>query len=268
VTERRDSTPDPLTPADPALAVPLTTDEPVVEHPAPNGAAPDPGRGSRGSRRAAARDRRRAIREWVILIAVALLVAFVVRQFVFQLFYIPSGSMVPRLEVGDQVFVNKLAYDFGDPARGDLVVFTRPANWSDVPVDDLVKRVVGLPGETIEGREGHVYIDGRRLPERYLPTGTSTSSFGPLTVPPHEYFMMGDNRSGSNDSRMHSPVDRDEFVGKVFMTVWPLDRVSVPAWLVVVVVGGAGILIGIWVFAGRRHDLRGDPADTDAPGGS
>jgi signal peptidase I len=202
------------------------------------------------------RDRRRAAKEWIILVGIALIVAIVVRQFVFQLFYIPSGSMIPRLEIGDQVFVNKLAYDFGDPARGDLVVFERPDNWRDVNVKDLVKRIVGLPGETIEGRRGRVFINGKPLPEPYLPAGTDTSNFGPLTIPSDQYFMMGDNRSGSSDSRVHSPVDRDEFVGKVFLTVWPLDRISIPFWLIAVVVGGIVALIAIWIFTGRRQDLR------------
>jgi signal peptidase I len=257
VTESVDHPRQPVAadPLEPALAVPLTTEERLGGAPAGNGDGPGP----TGGRPTASRDRHRAIREWVVLIVVALLVAVVVRQFVFQLFYIPSESMVPRLEVGDQVFVNKLAYDLGDPARGDLVVFTRPADWQDVPVDDLVKRVVGLPGERIQGKGGHVYVDGDRLPETYLPAGTSTSNFGPITVPPDHYFMMGDNRSGSNDSRMHSPVDRDEFVGKVFMTVWPVDRISVPFWLIAVVVGGIVVLVGIWVLAGRRHDLHDTP---------
>jgi len=226
---------------------------------------PAPDGPTRADRRTHARERRRAVRDWLILVGVALVVAVVVRQFVFQLFYIPSGSMEPRLEIGDQVFVNKLAYDVGDPQRGDLVVFTRPPSWSDVPVEDLVKRVVGLPGETIEGRDGHVYIDGHPLSEAYLPKGTSTSSFGPLTVPQHEYFMMGDNRSGSNDSRMHTAVDRDEFVGKVFMTVWPLDRVSVPLWVTIGVAGGLAVLVTVWVVAGRRRDLQ--PTASDAARG-
>jgi signal peptidase I len=256
VTDPVESTREPVAAVEPAYAVPLTTEERLGGR--PTGPPTDGGRGDRPA--AGRRDRNRAVREWAILIGVALIVAILVRQFVFQLFYIPSESMVPRLKVGDQVFVNKLAYDFGDPQRGDVVVFARPDDWHDVPVDDLVKRIVGLPGETIEGRGGQVYIDGRRLPERYLPPGTSTSTFGPLVVPSHRYFMMGDNRSGSNDSRMHAAVDRDEFVGKVFMTVWPIDRVSVPFWLIAIVVGGVVVLVAVWVLAGRRQDLKAEPA--------
>jgi signal peptidase I len=195
---------------------------------------------------------RRAVIEWVVLVAVALAVAFLARQFVFQLFYIPSESMVPALEVNDQVFVNKLAYDLGDPERGHLVVFERPDDWN-VEVADLVKRVVGLPGESIEGRDGHVYIDGRRLDEPYLAEGVTTSDFGPIRIPAGHYFLRGDNREHSNDSRSYSAVDEDQFVGKVVMTVWPLDRLSVPGVLliglaVVVVLG-----VAVWILWGRRR---------------
>jgi signal peptidase I len=234
-------------PEDGTLAVPLTRS------------------GRRAQAAAKARERRRAARDWIILVVVALLVAVVVRQFVFQLFYIPSESMVPQLEVGDQVFVNKLAYDLGDPERGDLVVFEKPDDWQDVPVDDLVKRIVALPGERIEGRQGRVFVDGEPLAEPYLPSGTSTSSFGPITVARDHYFMMGDNRSGSNDSRMHAAVDRDLFVGKVFMTVWPLDRLSIPMWVVIVVAGAVVALVAVWVLAGRRRDVTEAPDSLSPP---
>jgi len=196
--------------------------------------------------------RNRAVIEWVVLIAVALGVAFVARQFVFQLFYIPSESMVPALEVNDQVFVNKLAYDFGDPERGDLIVFERPDDWN-VDVADLVKRVVGLPGESIEGRNGRVYVDGRVLAEPYLAEGVTTGDFGPTKVPAGHYFMMGDNREHSNDSRAYSAVDRDEFVGKVVMTVWPLDRLSIPGVLLVGLAAAAVIAVAAWLLWGRRR---------------
>jgi signal peptidase I len=199
--------------------------------------------------------RKKAVIEWVLLIAAALIVALVARQFVFQLFYIPSESMVPRLQVDDQVFVNKLAYDYGDPSRGDIIVFARPPDWN-VRVPDLVKRVVGLPGETIEGKDGAVFIDGERLAEPYLPKGTVTSDFGPLTVPAHRYFMMGDNRGSSEDSRFFSAVDRDEFVGEVFMTVWPPDRISIPGWLLIGVAGVVLVFVAAWVFGRRRHSAR------------
>jgi signal peptidase I len=220
------------------------------------GAAPQPSRA-----------RHRAVLEWVILIAVALAVALVLRAFLFQLFYIPSESMVPRLEIDDQVVVNKLAYDFGDPQRGDVVVFARPPEWK-LDLADLVKRIVGLPGETIEGRDGHVYIDGRRLPEPYLPPGTVTSTFGPIRIPAGHYFMMGDNRTHSGDSRLYGAVDGDEFVGKVFMTVWPITRVSVPGVLIALIVGGAVVALAAWWIWGRRSGRSepAEPAEPAAPG--
>jgi len=227
----------------------------------PTSSGPPPGStpgSTRGSTRA---HRQRAVIEWVAVVVIALVAAFLVRQYVIQLFYIPSGSMEPRLEIGDQVFVNKLAYDFGDPSRGDVVVFDRPPDWA-VDVHDLVKRIVGLPGETIEGRDGHVYINGHRLAEPYLPAGTQTSDFGPLTIPADRYFMMGDNRTHSNDSRSFAPVDRDHFVGKVFMRVWPPGRISIPGW-VLTILGVVIALVLLWWGVGwwrRAHAPPDGPA--------
>lgn len=164
----------------------------------------------------------------MIVIAVALVVAFVVRTYVAQTFFVPSTSMYPTLKDGDRIVVDKLAYSLHAVHRGDIVVFKTPPteHCGGPPVPDLVKRVIGLPGETISGRAGQVYITGHLLKEPWLPrdSNTYTSTFTPVHIPPHDYFMMGDNRVASCDSRMWGPVNRSYFVGKVDLIIWPPGR--------------------------------------------
>ncbi len=160
--------------------------------------------------------------EWVVIIGAALLAALLIKTFLLQAFYIPSPSMVPTLHVDDRVLVNKLSYRLHDVHRGDVVVFERPPNDAGV-IRDLIKRVVGLPGETVEGRDGGVYVNGRRLAEPYLPEGTITSTFGPQRIPPGRVWVMGDNRSNSSDSRVFGPVPESRIVGRAFVRVWPLS---------------------------------------------
>ena len=177
--------------------------------------------------------RLRNIIEWGVIILVAVVFAFLVRGFAFQTFFIPSESMIPRLETDDRVLVNKFAYDLRDPSRGDVVVFRTPPNAkpSAPGMDDLVKRIVGMPGDTIEGRDGHIYINGKMLDEPYLPVGRQSTTFAAVKVPANSYFMLGDNRQYSNDSTHWGPANRNLFVGPVFVTIWPLDRIDVPGWL-------------------------------------
>jgi signal peptidase I len=187
--------------------------------------------------------------ELLLLVLLAALVAILINTFVAQAFYIPSASMVPQLQVSDRVVVSKLSYRLHAPRRGDVVVFSappaeqQPAGTSGNPVGravqrvgrafgvaesqtELIKRVIGLPGETVEGRNGRVYIDGRSLKEPYLPPGTATSSFGPVLVPPNHLWVMGDNRSNSSDSRVFGTIDRSTVVGRAIWRVWPLGHVS------------------------------------------
>ena len=168
-----------------------------------------------GVRRARRRQssRRNAV-EWAIVIVGAVLVAVVLRWLVVQAFYIPSASMEPTLEIGDRVLVNKLAYRFGEPNRGDIVVFERPENSSAGVVDDLIKRVIGLPGETIEAHDGVVTINGAPLDEPWLPEGTFTPDFAPVEVPDDHVFVLGDNRPNSEASNRFGPVDDDLIVGR------------------------------------------------------
>jgi signal peptidase I len=164
--------------------------------------------------------------EWVLVIAGALLVAFLIKTFLFQAFYIPSESMEPTLVNRDRVIVNKLSYRLHDVNRGDLVVFDRPPNEPPTEVEELIKRVIALEGETIEARQGEIFIDGRLLTEPYLNTPSSSGTFGPLMVPDGHVFVMGDNRNNSRDSRVFGPIDEDLIVGRAFVRVWPLGRLA------------------------------------------
>jgi signal peptidase I len=167
--------------------------------------------------------RNKSILEWVLVLGVALGVALVLRAFVVQTFYIPSPSMVPTLQVDDRVIVNKLSYRLHPVHRKDLVVFTTPPT-VDKKFKDLVKRVIGLPGDRIEGRDGKVYINGQPLNEPYLADGTITRDFGPFAVPAGQYYVMGDNRGNSEDSRVFGPIPKSTIVGRAFLRIWPLNR--------------------------------------------
>lgn len=167
----------------------------------------------------------RGVLEWVAILGVALLAAVVIRQFLLQAFYIPSASMEHTLEIRDRVLVNKLSYRLHAVRRGDILVFKPPA--SDGGGErDLIKRAVGLPGDTVEGRDGAVFVNGKRLDEPYLAKGVTSSSFAPQQVPPGHVWMMGDNRANSRDSRAFGPVPKQNVVGRAFIRVFPLDSIK------------------------------------------
>ena len=191
---------------------------PRAEHIAEE-APPSPG--TAGARAA------RLVIEWALIVGVALLAAFLIKTFLVQAFFIPSSSMESTLEIGDRVLVNKLSYRLHDVNRGDIVVFERPpGEVGDPDIKDLIKRVVGREGDTVEGQDGAVFVNGRRLPERYLPSGITTSDFEPTKVPDDHVFVMGDNRGNSKDSRFFGPVDEDLIVGRAFVRVWPLSSLT------------------------------------------
>jgi len=189
--------------------------------------------------------RRRFVGSTPFLVLVALGVAILIKTFLVQAFYIPSESMVPTLEIGDRVFVNKFAYDIGDIGRGDVIVFENP-NPAELPdrglvsgllhwlgegigfaqpeKEDFIKRVIALPGETIEIRDNVVYIDGEPLDEPYLAPEVRqyNGDYPATTMPKDSLFVMGDNRGNSADSRYglgFVPIDR--VVGKAFVVIWP-----------------------------------------------
>ena len=176
----------------------------------------------------------RNLLEWVVIAGAALLVAFVIKTFLLQAFYIPSLSMAPTLKVNDRVLVNKLSYDLHDVNRGDVVVFESPPSEGSV-TKDLIKRVIGLPGETVEARDGRIVINGQVLDEPYLDTDIETR--GPvchtqslpgcvgsekIVVPEDAYFVMGDNRANSRDSRFVGAIPGSLIIGRAFVRVWPV----------------------------------------------
>lgn len=185
--------------------------------------------------------------ELPILILVALVVAVVIKSFLVQAFFIPSGSMRHTLEIGDRVLVNKLSYTWGEPSLGDVVVFEPP--WGQPQVDepvfealarhvaeslglrspdieDLIKRVIGVGGETVEVRDNRVIIDGVPIVEPYVFPGTQMPDYGPVTVPDGHVLVMGDNRDHSKDGRVFGPIPIESIVGRAFVRIWPLDRLG------------------------------------------
>ena len=209
--------------ADPADADPAGA-EPAGAEPAgaePTGAEP----AGAGPRR---RQRRRALTETVIIILVAVLLAGLVRIFAFQTFWIPSASMVPTLAVYDRVLVQKAFFTWHDVRESTIVVFSQPPlDHCPGPRGDLVKRVIALPGQTIYSSGNSIYIDGRRLAEPYLPHYDplgppipDASRQHPFRVPPGEFYVLGDNRADSCDSRYWGPIKGSSIVGKVVLTFW------------------------------------------------
>jgi signal peptidase I len=189
-------------------------------------------------RRKARKSATRSLVEWVLVLGGALLLAVLVRTYAFQTFWIPSTSMATTLNENDRVLVNKLSYRFGDPERGDVIVFERPPGEVG-EIKDLIKRVIGLPGERVTIMDGSVYIDGRLLREPYtndLPTDATINCGSGQTagidtpsgmlVPDGHVFVLGDNRTGSHDGRCFGPIDQDLIVGRAFMIIWPPSKIG------------------------------------------
>jgi signal peptidase I len=164
--------------------------------------------------------------EWIIIVVAALTAAILIKTFLIQAFYIPSASMYPTLQDNDRVLVNKLSYHVHDVHRGDIVVFERPPAETQ-PIKDLIKRVVGLPGEKIDVHDGHVFVNDRQLNEPYLVSGVTSERLSlalPVTLGKSQYWVMGDNRGNSSDSRAFGPISRSLIVGRAFIRVWPIRR--------------------------------------------
>ncbi|MFZ4517601.1 MAG: signal peptidase I [Microthrixaceae bacterium] len=193
----------------------------------PGASVPAPPPPAPVSRRRRSSSGTRNVVEWIVVVVGAVVVALLVKTFLVQAFRIPSESMDPTLQVGDRVLVNKLSYRLHDVNRGDVVVFTRPANLPEGPdqPDDLIKRVIGLPGDTVQAKDGKVYVNGRPLDEPYLPDGTTTQNLeNPVKVPEGEVLVLGDNRSNSADGRVFGTISEDTIIGRAFVIVWPLSR--------------------------------------------
>ncbi|WP_066639399.1 signal peptidase I [Desulfolucanica intricata] len=163
-----------------------------------------------------------ALREIIESIAIAVLLAAIIRIFIFEPFYIPSGSMIPALIPNDRIIVSKLSYNFSEPERGDVIVFKYPKD----PSRRFVKRLIAFGGETIEIRNSKLYINGNQIPENYLPKDLQFNDFGPYPVPQNSYFMMGDNRNSSDDSRFWGPLPKENVIGKAVLIYWPLSHLQ------------------------------------------
>ena len=184
----------------------------------------DAGPAGAGPRRR--RRRRRALAETAIVILATVLLGGLVRAFAFQAFWIPSASMTPTLGVYDRIVMQKAFFSWRDVREGDIVVFTRPPlDDCPGPHGDLVKRVIALPGQTIYSSRNSIYVNGRLLAEPYLPHYDPlgppiASSQHPYRVPPGEFYVLGDNRADSCDSRYWGPVEGSSILGKVVLVWW------------------------------------------------
>lgn len=178
------------------------------------------------------------------LLLTALVIAVLIKTFLIQPFWIPSESMLDTIHVNDRVMVNKLAFQFGEPQRGDVVVFRDPAEPEvdeSVPevvvrsvleaigirtrgLDDLIKRVIGLPGETITISDNRVHVDGVAIEEPYLDEDVVMPDAGPFVVGDDEVFVMGDNREFSFDSRRFGNIPYESLVGRAFVIIWPVSN--------------------------------------------
>ncbi|MFQ5341620.1 MAG: signal peptidase I [Anaerolineae bacterium] len=167
---------------------------------------------------------RRLLRD-VLEAGIMALVLFVLLQTTIQNTVVEGQSMEPNLISGQRLLVNKLAYRLGEPARGDIVVIDSPRGTSE----KLIKRIVGLPGETVELRGGRVYINGQLIEETYHPA-VGMRPYPPTIIPPGYYFLLGDNRDHSGDSRVWGSAPRDLIVGRVLVSIWPPDRWNWYGW--------------------------------------
>ena len=164
------------------------------------------------------------LRSWARDLLIAVGLAAVIIVFLYQPVKVEGTSMVPLLSDQERIFVNKFVYRFEPIQRGDVVVFWYPLDRSK----SFIKRVVALPGELIEMRDGRVYVSGQLLPEQFVPKEyMDGSSFGPYTIPEEQFFVMGDHRSSSNDSRVFGPVPREAIYGKAVFAYGPFDRFGV-----------------------------------------
>jgi signal peptidase I len=159
-------------------------------------------------------------------IGLSAVLAFGIRTFVAEARYIPSGSMLPTLQINDRLIVDKLGYHFKNPQRGDVVVFSptdalEKQNFHDA----FIKRVIGLPGDKVEVKEGRVFINDKPLEEDYI-ADRPQYQYGPVTVPQDQYLVLGDNRNNSYDSHYWGFVPRNHIIGRAVVRFWPMNRLG------------------------------------------
>jgi signal peptidase I len=197
--------------------------------------------------------------DWIVTIAGAIAIVLLIKAFVVNPYRIPSSSMEPTLHcarpgqgcearLSDRVLANRFIYHFRDPHRGEIIVFNTPTAAAEAACNasgTFVKRLIGLPGERVNERNGFIYIDGKRLNEPYIQANRRDHQSGTWLVPKGHYFFMGDNRRESCDSRRWGSVPRSSIIGEVFMTYWPPNRIAFHAI-------GAGLALGLLVFGPLR----------------
>ena len=187
--------------------------------------------------------------ELVVIVALAIGLALAIQAWLVKPYKIPSGSMEPTLSIGQRVLVNRFIYDFKDPKPGDIVVFHPPAGaerpsemqcgvrkgpeqpcpkpTAEESGETFIKRIVAGPGDTLSVKEGHPVVNGvEKTDEPYITPCPSCTLSRPITVPPGHYFMMGDNRGNSDDSRYWGPIPEEWIIGEAFFTYWPPDRIG------------------------------------------
>ena len=164
------------------------------------------------------------VKEFISAAIWAVILAFLIKTFIFQLTYVPTGSMIPTIMPNDRVVVLKFWYKFNPIERGQILVFDPPGQEAKSP---FIKRVIGLPGETIEIKNNTVYINGKPINENYLPVKIEMEPFGPYSIPKDAIFVMGDNRQNSADSRYFGSVPLKNIKGRAVLTYWPLNRFKI-----------------------------------------
>lgn len=182
------------------------------------------------------------IKEWGESIIIALILALIIRTFLFQAFKIPSGSMIPTFEIGDRIFVNKMVYGakvpftglrlpgIGAPKRGDIIVFVSP----ETPDKDFIKRLIAVEGETVQIKDGNIYINGKMIESPmsirsnyYYNRGSYGKEGEPITVPKGYYYGLGDNSANSRDSRYWGFIPKKNLIGKAVLVYWPINRIRI-----------------------------------------
>ena len=165
--------------------------------------------------------------EMVRVAIISLVIILPVRYFLIQPFYVKGASMEPNFYDHEYLIIDEISYRFNEPARGDIVVFKYPKDEKQY----FIKRVIGRPGETVKIQDNGVYINGTKLNEAYLPESTETvlplRGYGEITLASDEYFLLGDNRSQSLDSRIFGPVKRDLIIGRTWIRGWPFSRLTI-----------------------------------------